>query len=95
MIEGLHVTVSGTEIAMLCRKWGEAKIAKKQSLIQFIAVAEQEQQFSRADDVKESVDNLQNEAEELEFIASHIEPNEQYRLDHDDLRRIGIIKGYR
>lgn len=41
-------------------------------------------------DGEEAITALDNESRELRFVATHLIPAEQYQLDHEDMRRMGM-----
>lgn len=101
MIEGLHVTVSGTELAGIISVRVSDLRARAGKLAKF-----REQTETLRDEIninsnvskvdpEQAIGQLREEATELEFLAAHLVPTETYQLDHDDLRRIGVVKGYR
>lgn len=110
MIEGLKVTVSGTELRDLCLKQAEFHDARRATYSENaknLADAEQGDEESglgaiaytgQADPKKALRDKATqhgNSADELRFIAAHLDLSESYLLDDSALRKLGITKnGY-
>jgi hypothetical protein len=99
MIEGLKVTVSGTELKELCLKQGRhhkhrasVYAAQEQSMV---ANQIEPMHYSGGDPRQALKDRRavhESEANELEFIATHLVPNEQYLLDCAALTKLGITR---
>jgi len=99
MIEGLQVTVKAAEVAMLCHARANHHHDRATKYAEQIASAEaaklEGMDYTSGDPVrayKEKMAQHTNDAAELEFYAEHLEPSEVYRLKHDDLRKLGIVK---
>lgn len=98
MIEGLIVTVLGSEVQTIIRAKADGISERAEKLRKLEAVTS-----THADDLDVSSSNrptakakdMEAEAQELRFIADHLKPTEEYQLGHEDLRRIGVVKGYR
>lgn len=99
MIEGLKVTVNGTELRELCIKRAthhreRAKVYESQRA----SMEENEIEgmaYSNGDPKKVLKDKWtehKSEAAELEFISEHLIPNEQYLLDAPALSKLGIAR---
>lgn len=110
MIEGLKVTVAGTELRDLCLKQAEFHDARRATYaenVKNLADAEQGDEEAgigaitytgHADPKKALRDKAAqhgNSADELRFIAGHLELSETYLLDDAALRKLGVTKnGY-
>lgn len=99
MIEGLKVTVSGTELRELCMKRAahhreRAKVYEGQR----ISMEQNEiegMNYSNGDPkrvLKDKWTEHESEAAELEFIAEHLVPVESYLLDAPALAKLGIAR---
>ena len=102
MIEGLKVTVAGTEVAELATKQAsfhrERQAFYKGQLdlysgqIQNMAGV----QYSSMQDPRQAAQQKhsehENKALHLEFIASHLRADEQYLLESKDLQVIGVVR---
>ena len=97
MIEGLIVTVTGKELVELCLKRAEhhdkrAKVYADQKA-SMTANEIEGMNYSNGDPKKilqDRIDQHQEDAAELAFIADHLEPSETYRLKREDLQKLGI-----
>src|SRR3954467_12396035 len=99
MIQGLNVTVSGTEIRRICLDRASERRAKadmQRSNAKLLESMPQNAGLTSQRDPKEdmlqSAGRYEDEASELEFIAQHVEILESYRLESNDLRKLGIVK---
>lgn len=102
MIEGLKVTVDGTELKELCAQRAEhhrqrAKVyAVQEATMQANEI--EGMSYSGGDPkraVREKRELHESEAAELDFIAAHLVLNEQYLLDGAALAKLGISRrGY-
>jgi hypothetical protein len=99
MIEGLKVTIGGTELADLCGKRAahhrkRAKVYAEQAAN--LTAAQIEGMTYSNGDPRRALNDQQHEHEasaaEMEFIENHIVLNEQYLLDRDALYKLGITK---
>lgn len=102
MIEGLKVTIVGTELRDLCAKRAEhhrqrAKVYAGQEA----SMEENEIEgmtYSNGDPkrvLKDKREQHESEAGELDFIAAHLIADEQYLLDSSALAKLGISRrGY-
>lgn len=101
MVEGLKVTVKGGELIELCFKRAEyhrkrvAAYAKGEK-----ALDENELEgmnYSGGDPKRALAERKKkhdDEAAEMEFIAGHLLPDDDYLLDRNDLMRLGIVRGF-
>lgn len=102
MIEGLKITVSGTELRTLClTQAGKLKAKAERALEQadVYETAEVQTGVQQSTSNRDPVEDLRaaavthnSNAQELVFIADHLEPLETYLLGREDLYRLGIIK---
>lgn len=97
MIEGLKVTIVGTELRELCTKRADhhLQLAKHYSDQQASMEANEigEMTYSNSDPksvLKDKKKHHESEAGELDFIASHLVADEQYLLDSSALVKLGI-----
>ncbi len=99
IIDGIICTVSGAELKELCRKRSEYhKNRAEYYLKQFQAIPEEDRSApSGASNVKTPAQSMQDrfkthdsESAELSFTAEHIKLDAEYRLDRQDLVRLGI-----
>jgi len=99
MIEGLLVTISGSELRALCIKHAlhhreRAKIYASQNTSLEENKIEISDAMAFGSDPKRALKAKrewhESEADELDFIAAHLMHGEQYLLDRDDLAKIGI-----
>lgn len=99
MIEGLKVTVKGAELRELCLKRSEhhrqrAKVYADQKASMDAAEIEG-MNYSNGDPKRVLQDRLEqheNEASELQFMADHLNLSEDYLLGREDLHKLGICK---
>ena len=101
MIEGLKVTVFGSEVAELAighaayhRERAEAYSAQA---VKMEGIEIEPSKFtSGGGDPREQLKSKKKEhegaAQELDFIAAHLKPAEEYLLDLHDLVKLGIVK---
>ncbi len=102
MIEGLKVTVVGTELKELCLK--RAEHHKQRAGVYAAQATSMEENeigamnYSNGDPkraIKDKQNQHENDSSELKFIADHLIADEQYLLERADLARIGIAqRGY-
>lgn len=101
-IEGLKVTVSGTELRYLCAKQAEfhqgrsAAYAEQHRSLQEAQI--EAMTYSNGDPKKALADKQaehENKARELTFIAEHIKQDAEYLLDRAALSEIGVIRSSR
>ncbi|MFZ4596415.1 MAG: hypothetical protein ACOYOF_19320 [Verrucomicrobiaceae bacterium] len=100
MIEGIIVTIPGTELQQLCQTrttHHRERVTAYAQQIQSMKDNDIEgMNYSGGDPLRNLTDRMgqhEDEAREMEFIASHIDLAESYRLSRDDLSRLGICKG--
>jgi hypothetical protein len=98
MIEGLKVTVLGTELRDLAAARATHHAERRSVYAEQVASMEEAKvegmQYTNGDPVRALKDRMQqhdNEQRELEFIAAHIDLAEHYLLAREDLRRLGIV----
>lgn len=105
MIEGLKVTVPGTEVQRLLNKQVEHYREKSEryrktwealsASIGTLAV-EEVPKFSSSrdprDDAKAGMERNEGKAQESEFLAKWVNTSETFLLDKDDLYRLGVIE---
>ncbi len=102
MIEGLKVTIVGTELRELCLKRAEHHRQRARVYAGQKASMEEneigEMAYSNGDPklvLKDKQEMHEAEAGELDFIAAHLISDEQYSLDASALVKLGISKrGY-
>lgn len=102
MIEGLKVTIGGTDLRELCRKRAEHHRQRAKVYADQKASLEENEigamTYSGGDPKRALQDKqAQHEAEagELDFIADHLVVGEQYLLDASALSKLGIARrGY-
>lgn len=100
MIDGLTVTVPGTEVRELCLKSAEHHRERAQAYAGQLASMEKNEiegsmHYSGADpkrSLKGKLEEHESEAAELDFIAKHLVLTEQYLLDSLALSRLGIAR---
>ncbi len=100
MITGLVVTITGTELQKLCKARAahhrkRAKVYEDQirGMQDHLIQASQLTNGDPVRNLQSQLDHHLDEAGEMDFTASHLEPREKYRLDRTDLARLGICKG--
>lgn len=102
MIEGLKVTVAAAELRDLCLKQAEFHDARRATYaenVKNLVDAEIEGMNYSGGDPKKALRDKEsqhaNSADELRFIAGHLDLSESYLLDDAALRKLGITKnGY-
>lgn len=99
MIEGLKVTVKGTELRELCERHADyhsGRATKYDSNLKALERDEIEGMNYSGGDPKKAMQDRHDkhaaQADELRFIATHLVPNEDYLLDTNALARLGIVK---
>ena len=99
MIEGLKVTVDGTELMELCfaraKYHDDRAIAYKKQIDSMELSKIEGMQYTNGDPIGALRDKLTqhvNEGLEMEFIANHIVLAEEYLLDSAALHKLGICK---
>jgi hypothetical protein len=104
MIQGLKVTISGTDVSGLAitrAEFHKARAATYQRQVDSMksdraeGTEDQEQaKYSNVDplvQLKDKVTSHLAQESELRFIAKHIDMSERYLLDYQDLQKLGII----
>lgn len=99
MIEGLKVTIVGTELKELCTKRAEHHRQRAKVYAGQKASMEEneigEMSYSNGDPkrvLKDKQEQHEAESGELDFIAAHLVPTEDYLLDASALCKLGISK---
>ena len=100
MIEGLKVTVDGSELVELClsrSQWHSerAELYRNQALSIEANKLEGMHNTSAgnpAEQLKEKAKTHEADSSELNFIAKHLVPGESYLLGREDLQKLGITK---
>jgi hypothetical protein len=97
MIEGLKVTIAGTELRDLCETRSKYHLNRVQG---YKTKLEQVKGLDLSGSGKSSVDpteEIENKirehdlsAAELQFIADHLDTHESYLLDRNDLYKLGV-----
>lgn len=102
MIEGIVVTLSGTELKKLCQDRAahhhkRAKVYAEQikGMKRNNIEAAQVTGGDPVANLASRMDRHTDDAAEMEFVAGHLDLKEKYRLERDDLSRLGICKGRR
>ena len=99
MIEGLQVKVVGQELRELCET--RSKYHSERALVyEQQAKAMEEAKIEGANvsggdpvqNLKSKMESHLAEADEMKFIAAHIDINECYLLGREDLYKLGIVK---
>ncbi|MDP1588550.1 MAG: hypothetical protein Q8M07_12445 [Prosthecobacter sp.] len=100
MIEGIVVTLTGTELQKLCKECAahhhkRAKIYAEQinNMKRSNIEAANMTNGNPIANLESRMDSHNDNAAEMEFTASHLDLKEKYRLERDDLARLGICKG--
>ena len=101
MIEGLKVTIQGRELKNLCLRRAEhhrERAATYQEQLANLESAEIEGMNYTGGDPKKALrdkkDQHRADAQEIEFIGEHVNEQEVYLLERDDLRRIGVVRSH-
>ena len=101
-IEGLKVTVAGTELAELVRQqaaFHTERASKYQQQHAGLEAAQIEAMAYSNGDPKKALAEKQveheNKARELAFVADHLKLDEDYLLDRSALVEIGVIRSSR
>jgi hypothetical protein len=103
MIEGLTITISGTELKTLCEE--KAANEKEKSALWRTSEERLKKLFDKLADgdlkctlIRQyygamcKADTCEQNFKDLDFYAAHLEPGEKYRLGEKELNRIGIIR---
>jgi hypothetical protein len=97
-INGLNVSLSGIMVRQFCiDRAVERRLRAKLYEQQIKTLGEAGIDMGTAsNDVKaravENAKNCQQDADEMDFLASHIDPAETFILTKYDLQRLGIVK---
>lgn len=98
MIEGLVVTIDSNELVTICAKRAEDRRSKAASYranaAAFTEMDMPKGMTSQRDpkvDMLEAALRYEGEAQELDFIRTHLEVGQTYRLESQDLRKLGIV----
>lgn len=102
MIEGLRVTITGSEMRSLALKrvehhrarasFYEAQLKAIPTLDDDSDSAPQRGSKGPLDGIKDKITEHTCEADELQFMADHFPQDEQYVLDRNDLFRLGVCR---
>jgi hypothetical protein len=96
MIEGLKVTIGTAELQLLCMTQAQCHVNRAEDYRKNLATLEALNVANTSnrpgDEAKEKIKRYEAQAAELDFIAMHLVPNEQYLLDSSDLARLGITQ---
>lgn len=99
MINGIKVTVHGSELRTLCLKRAQHHERRSEAYAQQIDSMKTNQiegmSYTNGDPIKALQDRKSihdNEESELQFIADHLDLTEKYILDSSDLQKLGITK---
>lgn len=100
MIEGLKVTVTAEELRGLCEARAKHHRERAQAYAEQVAGFDAAQLETRhhlsGKNPREVLRDKQREhwedASELKFIGGHLKGGEEYRLDREDLRKLGLAK---
>lgn len=101
MIEGLKVTVPGTEVQQLLLKRAEHHVSRREFYQKQVdkltdaGVEEHEQKMSSSSDpvreAKQGVERHIAKEKEVRFLAQFVDTNAQFLLDTGDLQSLGVI----
>ena len=99
MIQGLKVTITGTELRELCHaraKHHRERMAVYQTQLHSVQELQIEGTHSGnpAKALEEKRAQHEAQAQEMEFIGSHIDTSETYLLDNSDLQKIGVVSSW-
>ena len=99
MIEGIKVTITGTELRDLCLARAEHHVNRQNAYTQQLESMKFNQiegmSYTNGDPIKSLEDKRlehANAGAEMLFISKHLKPDEEYLLDRNDLFRLGITK---
>lgn len=102
VIDGLKVTVKGTEVVELAKKQAAfhadraAFYGKQIELYEGVQDSATGLQYTSHQDPKSAAQQKQTEhagkADQLHFIATHIKADAEYMLGNDALATLGVIK---
>lgn len=96
MIEGLKVTVDGEELKKLCHEQAEHHGRRaehyRSQLATLDSLTNENSSMRPGEAARNKITEHEASDAELRFIAAHVEDNETYRLNRDDLIRLGIVR---
>lgn len=97
MIEGLKVTIQGHELVELCQKRAdyhhERAAAYESEIASLKANRIEGMQYTNGDPINSMTEQKkmhEHEAGEMNFIAQHVNMQEDYLLGREDLFKLGI-----
>ena len=96
MIEGLKITIRGSEVVEIARAEA-ARLTKKAERYEANAdlLRDDAMNNSSAESMRGKAKTDRREADELLFIAAHIDVSENYQLLLSDLCKLGVVeRGY-
>lgn len=101
MIEGLKVTVPGSEVHTLVNaraKYHRDRAAAYRSKLTAFDDVDEEAMTKLSNDpattLRQKAESHENSAEELEFVAKWLNIGEKYLLSSADLRMLGVVKSH-
>ena len=93
------MTIPGAELRGLCEEraahHAERVVVYQQQVDSMKDAKIEAMQYSGGDPVKalqDKRDGHQTQADEMTFIAAHVDVSESYLLDRSDLERIGVVR---
>lgn len=99
MIEGLKVTIEGTELKGLCEKRSIFHAERAEAYLRQVANLDldgvEPMQYTGGDPkraLRDKGTEHENASAEMAFTAAHINVNETYILDRSDLATLGITR---
>lgn len=99
MIEGLKLIVPGADVIELCKSAAAKKRASADNIQKVLDVAGAEVASGNVNSSmaigangEVRMKEMRREADELDFYAKYIVPEEKYQLERDDLCRLGVVK---
>ena len=99
MIDGLKVMVPGEELIQICLNRVTELHAAADKNEQLAKAFDREMEavgktsnIGPRDGLEEKAKRQRSEAQELAFLAAHLNRAETYQLDRSDLVRIGVVK---
>ena len=93
MIEGLKVTISGSEVRELATKRAACHAEKAEQYrkqLEALATLNVVGTSNGPGDAAKAIIQHTAHAAEMQFIADHVDVNEQYILNSGDLARLGV-----
>lgn len=99
MIEGIKITIAGAELKDLCAKQArehhDKAVHYQENLKTVQEMSDRNSSFNAAEQVERKISTHSIQAAELQFIADHLDINEIFLLDTNDLVKLGIsYRGY-